>query len=88
MIPLLTLRQAAATLQVSIRSVRRLVDAGALPAIRLGRLVRIDSADLAALIHTQFQSLLSWISRIGFCGRFRPPPLSCNKAIPFGGIDV
>jgi len=28
MTPLLTLRQAAATLQVSIRSVRRLLDAG------------------------------------------------------------
>jgi len=52
MIPLLTLLQAADTLQVSIRSVRRLVDAGALPAIRIGRLVRIDPADLAALIHT------------------------------------
>jgi len=50
MIPLLTFLQAADTLQVSIRSVRRLVDAGALPVIRIGRLVRIDPDDLAALI--------------------------------------
>ena len=52
MIPLLTIPQAAATLQVSARTLRRLVDAGALPAVRVGRLVRIDPADLAALIHT------------------------------------
>lgn len=52
MTPLLTLRQAAETLQVSIRSVRRLLDAGALPAVRVGRLVRIAPDDLAALIHT------------------------------------
>lgn len=37
---LLTLPQAAAALQVSPRSVRRLVETGALPCIRLGRLVR------------------------------------------------
>lgn len=50
---LFTLPQAARTLQISLRSVRRLVETGALPVVRLGRLVRIDPADLAAMKKTQ-----------------------------------
>jgi excisionase family DNA binding protein len=49
---LLTIPQTAARLQCSICSVRRLIETGALPSIRLGKLVRVDPGDLAVLIHT------------------------------------
>lgn len=47
---LLTYRQAAEVLGVSDRNVWTLVDRGDLPAVRFGRSVRIDPADLRAFI--------------------------------------
>jgi excisionase family DNA binding protein len=47
---LLTYRQAAEVLGVSERSIWTLVDQGTLPAVRFGRSVRIDPADLRAFI--------------------------------------
>ncbi len=49
---LLTPVQVAALLRISRRSVLRLVEAGALPALRLGRHVRIRAADVATLVAT------------------------------------
>lgn len=44
---LLTIRQAAEQLQISERTVRRLIGTGALPAVKIGgRLVRIRARDL------------------------------------------
>ncbi len=48
--PLLTSRQAAEVLGVTDRTIWTLVDAGRLPAVRFGRSVRIDPADLRAFI--------------------------------------
>jgi len=47
---LLTVPEAAELLQLSIRQIRRLIDDGRLPAIRLGRAVRLRPEALAALI--------------------------------------
>jgi len=47
---LLTYRQAAEVLGVSERTIWTLVDQGTLPAVRFGRSVRIDPADLRAFI--------------------------------------
>jgi excisionase family DNA binding protein len=47
---LLTIPQAAAWLQISTRTVRRLIDAKTLPVLRIGRSVRILPEDLAALL--------------------------------------
>jgi excisionase family DNA binding protein len=47
---LLTYRQAAEVLGVSERSIWTLVDKGNLAAVRFGRSVRIDPADLRAFI--------------------------------------
>lgn len=47
---LLTLQQVADRLQVSMSTVRRLVDAGKLKAIRIGRNLRVRPEDLAAYI--------------------------------------
>ena len=46
---LVSLAEAAAQLDVSTRTLRRHISAGALPAYRVGRLVKIDPADLDAL---------------------------------------
>jgi excisionase family DNA binding protein len=45
-----TIDEAAELLNVSPRTVRRLIESGALPVHRLGRLVRIADADLAAFL--------------------------------------
>lgn len=47
---LLTLQQVADRLQVSMSTVRRLVDAGKLKAVRIGRNLRVRPEDLAAYI--------------------------------------
>ena len=47
---LLTIDEVAEILNVSTRTVRRLIDSGALPAHRLGRLVRIADRDLAVFL--------------------------------------
>lgn len=47
---LLTAGQAAQHLNTSVRTVRRLIAAERLPAVRIGRLVRIRPADLAEMI--------------------------------------
>lgn len=44
--PLMTYRQAAQVLGVTDRTLRTLVREGRLPAVRFGRSVRIDPADL------------------------------------------
>lgn len=46
----LTLQQVADRLQVSMSTVRRLVDAGKLKTVRIGRNLRVRSEDLAAYI--------------------------------------
>jgi excisionase family DNA binding protein len=48
--PLLTAAQVAEILNVNLRSVRRLIKAGKLPIVRIGRAVRIRPETLAALI--------------------------------------
>jgi len=48
---LLTVPQAAERLAVSLRTMQRLIQTGALPCIRLGRSVRIDPDDLAAMLN-------------------------------------
>ncbi|MFN7375382.1 MAG: helix-turn-helix domain-containing protein [bacterium] len=48
--PLLTYRGAATVLGVTPRTVWTLVHAGTLPAVRFGRSVRIDPADLRRFI--------------------------------------
>jgi excisionase family DNA binding protein len=48
--PLLTPLEVAAILNVSLRSVRRMIADGRLPATRIGRLVRIRPEALATII--------------------------------------
>ena len=48
--PLLTFVDVAEQLQVSPRTVRRLVDAGKLAVTRIGRAVRVAETDLAAYL--------------------------------------
>ena len=50
---LLTLERAAETLAISARTVRRLIDAGELAPVRIGRSVRLSAADLTAYIDRQ-----------------------------------
>ena len=50
---LLTLEEAGARLSVSARTVRRLIDAGDLAPVRIGRAVRLSTADLSAYIARQ-----------------------------------
>jgi excisionase family DNA binding protein len=45
-----TIDETADLFGISSRSVRRLVDSGALPVIRLGRSVRISDPDIAAFL--------------------------------------
>lgn len=47
---LLTIAQAARQLAVNARTVRRLLDRGDLPSVRIGRAVRIASASLSAYV--------------------------------------
>ena len=47
---LFTIEEVAETLNVSSRTVRRLIESGALPVHRLGRLVRIADGDLATFL--------------------------------------
>ena len=49
---LLTVAEVAAALQISERAVRRWIAEGRLPAVHLGRAVRIRPVDLAQLIAT------------------------------------
>ncbi|SDE63206.1 DNA binding domain-containing protein, excisionase family [Ruegeria marina] len=44
--PLLTIEDVAAVLQCSLKTVQRRIDAGDLPVIRDGRMVRVHPADL------------------------------------------
>ena len=52
---LLSLAQVADHLGISIKSVRRLIECGALPAHRIGRQLRISEPDLAAFVATTRQ---------------------------------
>lgn len=45
----LSVNESAALLAVEHKTVRRLIDRGELPALRVGRVLRIDPADLEAL---------------------------------------
>ena len=47
--PYLTVNECADLLAVDHKTVRRLIDRGELPALRVGRVLRIDPADLEAL---------------------------------------
>ena len=47
---LFTIEEVAETLNVSSRTVRRLIESGALPVHRLGRLVRIADGDLVTFL--------------------------------------
>jgi excisionase family DNA binding protein len=47
---LLTLREVAAYLRYSVRSVRRLIAVGRLPVVRLGRAIRVRRCDLEAFV--------------------------------------
>jgi excisionase family DNA binding protein len=48
---LLTIEETEEVLNASTRTVRRAIDAGALPVHRIGRLVRISDADLAGFLN-------------------------------------
>lgn len=48
--PLIRLEEAARRLGVSMTTVRRLIDAGELKAVRVGRVYRMDPRDLDAFI--------------------------------------
>ena len=48
--PLLSIREVVAALGVCERTVRRLIDRGDLPSHRVGRSVRISTADLHAFV--------------------------------------
>ena len=48
--PLLALDAVATRLDVSIKTVRRIIDRGELPVHRVGRLLRISEADLAEYV--------------------------------------
>jgi excisionase family DNA binding protein len=48
--PLLTVGETAAILNVSARTVRRLIESGAIPAVSIGRSVRLRPRDIARLI--------------------------------------
>jgi excisionase family DNA binding protein len=52
---LLTLQQVADRLQVSMSTVRRLVDSGKLKAVRIGRNLRVRPEDLAVYIEASKQ---------------------------------
>jgi excisionase family DNA binding protein len=45
-----TIKETAELFNISIRTVRRLTESGALPVHRLGRSVRISDADIAAFL--------------------------------------
>jgi excisionase family DNA binding protein len=64
--PLLTQQQAAKRLAVGVRMIERLIASGQLPAVRVGRYVRIDPADLAAFLER---------------GRTLPAPAACVGAV-------
>lgn len=48
--PLRTINETAEILNTSERTVRRLIDSGALPVHRFGRLVRISESDIATFL--------------------------------------
>ena len=49
--PLLTPRETAEWMKVSTRTLRRLVERGEVPALRVGRQVRFDPAELASYVY-------------------------------------
>ena len=51
--PLLTAAEVAALLQVSLRTVRRLIADGSLPVVRIGRSVRVSGEALNAFLSDQ-----------------------------------
>lgn len=53
---LLTLAQVAERLQVSMSTVRRLVDRGALKTVRIGRNIRVRPEDLAKYIAAHLEN--------------------------------
>jgi excisionase family DNA binding protein len=53
--PLLTVPEVAALLRLSPRSIRRLIDDGRLPIVRLGRAIRIRPQDVEALVASSGQ---------------------------------
>lgn len=51
--PLMTAAEVAALLQVSLRTVRRLIADGTLPSVRIGRAVRVPQEALDAFLSGQ-----------------------------------
>ena len=49
--PLLTVREVAERLAVSEKTVRRLIERGELPVLRVGVQIRVDAAQLEAWLH-------------------------------------
>ena len=56
---LLTLLQVSSQLNVSLRTVRRLIEAGEIPIVRIGNSVRISAAQLQGYIlsHTEIRGI-------------------------------
>lgn len=58
---LLTVRDAAIRLSVSTKSIRRWIEAGELPAVRLGRAVRIEEAAMADFVDGRRMEVESYV---------------------------
>jgi len=54
--PLLTLKEVAVALDASIKTVRRRIDAGELPVVRDGRLIRVRPPDLRTYIAARIRA--------------------------------
>ena len=76
--PLLTRREAAARLGISVDSLDRLVEKAEIPTLRFGRSVRIQQKDLVALIER----------RSGTRRRTRPTCSRCKRRIAGARIVV
>lgn len=53
LVPLLTLREVAGLLNVSPKTIRRLVARGSLPCVRFGRVLRFQQADLFRFVEAR-----------------------------------
>jgi excisionase family DNA binding protein len=60
---LLTLEQTAERLNISKRSVRRLISTGALPAVAINtRIIRVAERDLAAVLRPVLPGRIRWVT--------------------------
>lgn len=63
---LLTVNEAAERLGTSVRFIRRLRTERRITVVKLGKHIRIDSADLDAYIHASHQEVLDATQRVPF----------------------